>query len=131
MEAYATLTGLEVPPARSLEIKPYAVSRLTTDLVRRPHVHNDMDVAAGLDVKYGLTKGLTADFTYNTDFAQVEADEAQVNLTRFSLSFPEKTRVLPRGVRPLRVSGPPVPASLASGPAATTPPRCCIRAASD
>ena len=37
-----------------------------------------------------VTQGLTADFTYNTDFAQVEADEQQVNLTRFSLFFPEK-----------------------------------------
>ena len=41
-------------------------------------------------LKYGLTQNLTADFTYNTDFAQVEADEQQVNLTRFSLFFPEK-----------------------------------------
>ena len=41
-------------------------------------------------MKYGLTQNLTADFTYNTDFAQVEADEQQVNLTRFSLFFPEK-----------------------------------------
>ena len=40
-------------------------------------------------MKYGLTKSLTADFTYNTDFAQVEADEPQVNLTRFT-RFPEK-----------------------------------------
>ncbi len=45
---------------------------------------------AGVDVKYGVTKSLTADFTYNTDFAQVEVDEAQVNLTRFNLQFPEK-----------------------------------------
>ena len=37
-----------------------------------------------------MTQNLTADFTYNTDFAQVEADEQQVNLTRFSLFFPEK-----------------------------------------
>jgi hypothetical protein len=45
----------------------------------------------GIDViKYGLTQNLTADFTVNTDFAQVEADEQQVNLTRFSLFFPEK-----------------------------------------
>ena len=41
-------------------------------------------------MKYGITKSLTADFTYNTDFAQVEADEVQVNLTRFNLLFPEK-----------------------------------------
>ena len=41
-------------------------------------------------MKYGITANLTADFTYNTDFAQVEIDEQQVNLTRFSLFFPEK-----------------------------------------
>ena len=41
-------------------------------------------------MKYGVTQNLTADLTYNTDFAQVEADEQQVNLTRFSLFFPEK-----------------------------------------
>ena len=41
-------------------------------------------------MKYGITANLTADFTVNTDFAQVEIDEQQVNLTRFSLFFPEK-----------------------------------------
>ena len=45
---------------------------------------------AGLDVKYGVGAGLNLDVTYNTDFAQVEVDEQQVNLTRFSLFFPEK-----------------------------------------
>jgi hypothetical protein len=45
---------------------------------------------AGIDIKYGLTKNLTLDLTLNTDFAQVEADDEQVNLTRFSLFFPEK-----------------------------------------
>jgi hypothetical protein len=45
---------------------------------------------AGLDVKYGLTNNLTLDLTVNTDFAQVEADNEQINLTRFSLFFPEK-----------------------------------------
>ena len=91
MSAAATLTGIEVPPAaKNLEIKPYAISRLTTDTVSTPKVTNQLEQDAGLDVKYGITKGLTADFTYNTDFAQVEEDEAQVNLTRFNLVFPEK-----------------------------------------
>jgi hypothetical protein len=45
---------------------------------------------AGLDVKYGITNNLTMDLTVNTDFAQVESDEQQINLTRFSLYFPEK-----------------------------------------
>ena len=44
----------------------------------------------GLDLKYGINSNLTADLTFYTDFAQVEADEEQVNLTRFSLFFPEK-----------------------------------------
>ncbi len=44
----------------------------------------------GLDVKYGIASNLTLDLTLNTDFAQVEADDQQVNLTRFSLFFPEK-----------------------------------------
>ena len=89
--AAATLIGLEAPPvAKNLEIKPYAISRLTTDMLATPTVHNKIDPNAGLDVKYGITKSLTSDFTYNTDFAQVEADEVQVNLTRFNLQFPEK-----------------------------------------
>ena len=45
---------------------------------------------AGFDVKYGLTSNLTLDVTVNTDFAQVEADDQQVNLTRYPLFFPEK-----------------------------------------
>jgi hypothetical protein len=46
----------------------------------------------GLDVRYGLTRNLNLDLSVNTDFAQVEADDQQVNLTRFSLFFPEKRR---------------------------------------
>ena len=91
VSAAATLVGIEAPPgARSLELKPYAISDLTTDATASPAIRNDVGGDAGLDVKYGVTQNLTADFTYNTDFAQVEADEEQVNLTRFSLFFPEK-----------------------------------------
>ena len=87
----ATLVGLEVPSGSSnLEVKPYAISNLTTDLNASPPTSNTPEADAGVDVKYGITQNLTTDFTYNTDFAQVEADEQQVNLTRFSLFFPEK-----------------------------------------
>ena len=87
----ATLVGLEVPSGSSnLEVKPYATSNLTTDVNASPPTSNTPDADAGVDVKYGITQNLTTDFTYNTDFAQVEADEQQVNLTRFSLFFPEK-----------------------------------------
>ncbi len=86
-----TLVGLDLPPAgKNLELKPYAISRLTTDRVRTPPLANDATGDLGGDIKYGVTANLTADFTANTDFAQVEIDEQQVNLTRFSLFFPEK-----------------------------------------
>jgi hypothetical protein len=86
-----TLVGLDLPPAsRNFEIKPYAISRVTSDNLASPRVRNDFDPDFGGDFKYGLTANLTADFTVNTDFAQVEVDEQQVNLTRFNLFFPEK-----------------------------------------
>ena len=53
-------------------------------------VSNERTTEAGLDIKYNVTNNLTLDATANTDFAQVEADSQQVNLTRFSLFFPEK-----------------------------------------
>ena len=87
----ATLVDLEVPVGgKPFEIKPYVISGLTTNLDATPQVLNEFGRDAGFDIKYGVTQGLTADFTYNTDFAQVEVDEQQVNLTRFSLFFPEK-----------------------------------------
>jgi len=86
-----TLVGLEAPPgSKNLDIKPYLASNLTTDRTTTPPLANEVDSDFGLDVKYGISQNLTADFTYNTDFAQVEADEQQVNLTRFNLFFPEK-----------------------------------------
>ncbi len=91
VSAAGTVVGLDLPPAGSnIELKPYAIGGLTTDRVSTPPVSNDATGDVGLDFKYGLTSNLTADVTLNTDFAQVEVDEQQVNLTRFSLFFPEK-----------------------------------------
>ena len=88
---YATLVGIEAPPpSRAFDIKPYVTSNLTTDLTAASPVRNKVGKDFGFDAKYALTDNLLTDFTYNTDFAQVEADEQQVNLTRFSLFFPEK-----------------------------------------
>ena len=87
----ATLVGLELPPVSSnLELKPYVIGRAVTDHLSTPRRDNATEGDVGLDVKYGITANLTADLTYNTDFAQVEVDEQQVNLTRFGLQFPEK-----------------------------------------
>jgi hypothetical protein len=85
----ATLVGLDLPSAsRNIEIKPYAIGSVTTDRARG--LDNDPDRNVGVDAKYAITANLTADVTVNTDFAQVEVDEQQVNLTRFALNYPEK-----------------------------------------
>ena len=86
-----TLEGLQVPSgSTNLELKPYALAGLSTDHTVTPSIDNDASGRIGGDVKYGITQNITADLTINTDFAQVEVDEQQVNLTRFNLFFPEK-----------------------------------------
>ena len=80
-------------PARSrnLELKPYVVS-VVDDRPRPPPSRSRTDFTrdVGVDFKYGLSRSLTADVTVNTDFAQIEEDLQQINLTRFNLLFPEK-----------------------------------------
>ena len=89
ISAAATLTGIEPPRStRTFEIKPYGIGGATTDI--NAGTENKLDGDFGVDAKYGITRNLTADLTYNPDFAQVEVDEQQVNLTRFNLFFPEK-----------------------------------------
>lgn len=87
----ASLTGLK-PPSKSinLDVKPYALGSMLTNRTATPPYSNKGDANFGLDAKWGITQQFVADFSYNTDFAQVEDDDAQVNLTRFSLFFPEK-----------------------------------------
>jgi hypothetical protein len=91
MASAATVVGLETPSqSKNIELKPYAVTSLTRDRTVKEPFNNDPKANAGLDFKYGLTRSLIVDATYRTDFAQVEEDLQQVNLTRFSLFFPEK-----------------------------------------
>ena len=83
------LQGLSLPARRDVKLIPYAAASVTDDrTVAVDRVHRVGDV--GLDVKWGVRTDLTLDVTVNTDFAQVEADEQQVNLTRFPLFFAEK-----------------------------------------
>jgi hypothetical protein len=80
---------------KPLYVAPYVLGglgqsfELNEDEIVYQSIKN-LEHEAGLDVKFGLTSNLTLDVTLNTDFAQVEADDQQVNLTRFSLFFPEK-----------------------------------------
>ena len=89
---YATLTGLEgLRRGRYMEVKPFAITgRSATgqqgEVGGGTETLNDL----GLDFKYSITSNLTLDATLNPDFAQVEADNVQINLTRFGLFFPEK-----------------------------------------
>ncbi|MEX0980241.1 MAG: DUF5916 domain-containing protein, partial [Gemmatimonadota bacterium] len=85
---YGTLVGLEgVVPGRNLQLKPFLLAGSQKAGIDTP-ANGVRDV--GLDLKYSVTSSLTLDLTWNTDFAQVEADNVQVNLDRFSLFFPEK-----------------------------------------
>ena len=85
---FGTLEGLEgISPSRHLELLPYVLPGASYDSSTK---ETERVFEAGLDLKYGVTPNLTADLTFNTDFAQVEADQEQVNLTRFSLFFPEQ-----------------------------------------
>ena len=82
------LTGIaHRATSRDLRVKPYSVARSVRETGGAQFTSTG-DV--GLDLKYGVTQGLTLDLTVNPDFAQVEADEQQVNLTQFSQFFPEK-----------------------------------------
>ena len=94
MSMAGTLRGIEnIRPGRNLKIKPFAVGGFTrTRSGENPFGDwvTDHDYDGGVDVKYGLTQSLTLDATYRTDFAQVEVDQQQVNLTQFNLFFPEK-----------------------------------------
>ena len=83
------LTGLDLPPRRDIKLTPFvATSFDQNNVVTTDKLDRQADI--GVDLKWGVTPSLTADLTVNTDFAQVEADDAQVNLTRFQLFFPEK-----------------------------------------
>jgi hypothetical protein len=80
------LEGLRPPSQRNLKVTPYVLGESTDTAFRDGEAHG----RAGGDLKWSATPSLTLDLTVNTDFAQVESDEEQVNLNRFNLFFPEK-----------------------------------------
>jgi len=99
------LTGIrDIRQAERLRIRPYVLGGIekfnaSTDPARRFVREVGLD-----DVKFALTSSLTADLTVNTDFAQTEADTQQINLTRFSLFFPEKRQFFIEGSDSLRMT---------------------------
>ena len=90
-----TMTGIgAVNRGLDLRMTPYMLAGGRQDRAAGAVTGGGLDGSGfndyGLDVKYGVASGLNLDLTLNTDFAQVEVDEQQVNLTRFPLFFPEK-----------------------------------------
>ncbi|MCG8468700.1 MAG: carbohydrate binding family 9 domain-containing protein, partial [Gemmatimonadetes bacterium] len=90
MSRAGTLRGLrDLRPGRNFRIKPFVVTDNTSGALLDPDDRGSR-IDGGADLKLGLTSGLTLDLTYRTDFAQIEVDQEQINLTRFPLFFPEK-----------------------------------------
>ena len=83
-----TLIGVAPPSPHTLQLTPYLLAEMNRRGAEDQPDEDDQEF--GLDLKYGVTPSLTLDLTYNTDFAQVEADVQQINLDRFNLFFPEK-----------------------------------------
>ena len=83
------LKGLDLKNPKNLKVIPYSLSNASYQILEKGK-NVSLDLDSGVDIKYSLTPGLTLDLTYNTDFAQVEVDEQQINLDRFNLFFPEK-----------------------------------------
>ncbi|MBN2355026.1 hypothetical protein JXO59_02875 [candidate division KSB1 bacterium] len=89
---FGVLTGLEFPRAASeLHIIPYGTLRYETFSGER---WNNM---TGMDLEYRYKNNITANLTYNPDFATVEGDREQINMTRWELSFPEKRKFFLEG----------------------------------
>ena len=83
------LVGLQrIRPGRNLYVKPFWTAGGSTASIR--NLNRQWDADLGADLKYGIGSSLALDLTFRTDFSQVEVDEQQINLTRFSLFFPEK-----------------------------------------
>ena len=100
-----TLTGLDLKTPGNLKVIPYVLGQLSKDYTANPS-STEFKPEAGGDVKYSVTPGLTLDLTYNTDFAQVEVDEQQINLDRFNLFFPEKRPFFLENARLCRLGRP-------------------------
>jgi hypothetical protein len=86
VSAAGTIDNIKVPAQKNLKITPYGLAKS----ISGNNISSDTNKEFGMDVKYSVTPSLTLDLTYNTDFAQVENDEFQINLDRFSLFLPEQ-----------------------------------------
>ena len=82
------LNGLNLEAPRNFKVTPFVLSSGHKEFTKKSST--DLNAQIGVDAKFGVTAALNIDVTVNTDFAQVEVDDQQINLTRFNLFFPEK-----------------------------------------
>ena len=76
------------PSSRNISFIPYALGATDKDFIAKTKAHTEGGI--GLDAKVAVTSSLNLDLTMNPDFAQVEVDKQQTNLSRFELFFPER-----------------------------------------
>ncbi len=93
---FGELQGIKnIKPKRQIEVSPYILAKTESYTKDEDNPFSEgfePSFGAGIDGKIGITNDFTLDFTINPDFAQVEADDQAINLTRYSLFFPEKRR---------------------------------------
>jgi len=94
----AILTGIDPPPPSvNVQVTPYALMNYNKSAVDDNQVEENTDIKAGGDVKWVTGPNSVLDFTFNTDFAQADVDRQVVNLTRFSVLFPERRQFFLEG----------------------------------
>ena len=105
---FGHLVGIkDIQPTRALELLPFAVGR--SSFVPEGDAHpdgRDLFGTAGVDIRYGLTPGVSLNATINPDFGQVEADPAVLNLGVFETFFEERRPFFLEGNSIYRYSGP-------------------------
>src|SRR5688572_32471918 len=93
VSAYGTVVGLDLPPAgRNIEIKPYALGKMTTDRIANPPTRNDNDGDIGGDLKYGVTANLTADLTVDRKSTRLNSSHSQISYAVFCLKKKKKKK---------------------------------------
>ena len=87
----ALLKGIEPPPpSTNIQVNPYWVNQLNSRTESGQDTETNYSTKLGGEIKYSPTAHSSIDFTFNTDFAQADADRQVNNLTRFSILFPER-----------------------------------------
>jgi uncharacterized protein DUF5916/cellulose/xylan binding protein with CBM9 domain len=101
VSAFGNLFGLkDIKHPEKFEFKPYLLTGFKRDFEENEPYQFEKSI--GIDAKYHITPNLNMDISINTDFAQVESDQEQINLSRFELFLPEKREFFLEGANIFR-----------------------------